>query len=84
MVGNLHDDLSICLEKVTIDGLFEALGGPCNALLFKLDLASSALIVLGTNIAIEYSQSKNHVVERWNVELKIFVPDWIQVAMLNG
>ena len=84
MVGNLHDDLSICLEKVTIDGLFEALRGPCNALLFKLDLAPSALVVLGTNITVEYSQCKNHVVERWNVELKIFVPDWIQVAMLNG
>jgi len=84
MIGNIHDDLSIGAKKVAVDGFCESLGRPSDTLVLELDLALSTIIILGANIAIKALQCKNHVVEGWDVELEVFVPNGIQVALLDG
>lgn len=84
MIGNIHDDLSIGTKKVAVDGFCESLGRPSDAFVLELDLALSTLVILGANIAIIALQCKNHVVEGWDVELEVFVPNGIQVALLDG
>lgn len=84
MVGNLYNDLSICPNKVAINCLFDSLGRPGDSLVLQLNFTFAAFIVFGTNIAVIDSQCEDHVVKSRDVELEVFVPNRIQVAMLDG
>ena len=53
--------------------------------MLELDLALAALVVLRANVAVHDLQRQDHVVEVGNVaELKIFIPNGIQIAVFDG
>ena len=52
--------------------------------MLKLNLALATLVILGANIAIIALQCKYHVIKGGNIELEVFVPNGIQVALLHG
>lgn len=85
MVGNIHGDRSVCPNQIAIDGLSEAFGGCGDTLVLELDLALTALVILGADVAVHDLQRQDHVVQVGNIaELKFFVPNGIQVALLDG
>ncbi len=81
-VGNLKGKSSVAAQQVEIDRLFKTLGRRGNALVFELDLALSALVVLGTDIVVHDLEAQDHVVESGNVKSKGLVPDGVAFARL--
>lgn len=51
--------------------------------MFELDLALSALVVLGTDIVVHDLETQDHVVESGNVKGKGLVPDGVALALLG-
>ena len=79
-VGDFKGKSSVAFQQVKVDSLFEKLWRTGNALVLELDLALSALVVLGTNIVVVELEGQNHVVEGGNVEGKGLVPDRVHFA----
>merc|ERR1719410_2175579 len=84
VIGDFKGEGSVAAQQVEIDGLFETLGRAGNVLVFELDLALAALVVLGTNIVIINGKGQDHVVEGVNVAKgKGLVPDGVAFALLG-
>jgi len=74
---------SVGAQQVEIDRPGKTLGIGRNVLVFELDLALSALVVLGANIVIVDAEAQHHVVEGGDVEGKGLVPDGVALALLG-
>ena len=84
LVGDLEGKSSVATQQVEIDSLLKELWNTGNSFLLELDLALSALVVLGTDIVVVELEAQNHVVEGRNVEGESFVPDGVAFAGLGG
>ena len=83
-VGDFKGKSSVAFQQIKVDGLFEKLWRAGNILVLELDLALSALVVLGSNVVVEELEGQNHVVEGGNVEGKGLVPDRVHFALFGG
>lgn len=80
---DIKDHHSVAAKEVEINGLFKALGTGRNVLVFELDLAVAALVVLGTNVVVKDVQGQDHVVEGVDIKGKGLVPDGVSFARLG-
>ena len=83
LVRNIDRDRSVRPQQVSVDGLLDALGRGRDALVLELDLAPARLVVLGTNVRVIDAEGQDHVVEGRDVEVEGFVPDGVDVALLD-
>ena len=84
LVRDLALNGSVSREEVEVDRLFEVLGAIGDVLVLELDLALSALVVSGANVAVHDLEREDHVVQGGDVELKVLVPNGIELALLGG
>jgi len=80
---DLDLDGSVSSQEVEIDGLLEVGGRGRNVLVLELDLAFSAPVVPGTNVAVEQIDRQDHVVEGGDVEGEGLVPDGVDAVLFG-
>ncbi len=83
-VRDLKVKHSVATQQVEIDSLLKELWLTGNSFLLELELALSALVVLGSNVVVVQRETQNHVVQGWNVEGKRFVPNGVAFVALGG
>ena len=83
-VTDVNCKFSVGSNKVEINALYEARGRGRDVFVLELDLSLAAIVIPGTDVAVEDLTGQHHVFEGGNVEGEGFVPNGVDVALLFG